>query len=156
MEKVNMLAEEHWVAVPDFPNYEVSNFGRVCNVKRGADLSQRIDDAGFCNVALYHNGVRRDFGVHRLVARTFFTDFTDDIEVEHINGNREENTVRNLTLGKRFRIRVRIVETGKEFSSLTACAASLGGGSSEVARVINHPDEFPSYKGFHFEVLENA
>lgn len=145
------------MAVPGFDNYEVSNYGRVCNVKRGTDLQPRTDPAGFQTVALYNNGVRREFGVHRLVAMVFFADFEDGIEIKHINEDKTENTVRNLTLGRRLKIRVRIRETGEEFDSLTACAAHIGGNQNGVSQVVNQNDKtrkHHSYLGYTFEVID--
>lgn len=149
-----MLAEEHWVPVPGFPNYEVSNMGRVVNIKTGVDLKPRTTNLGYVQVALYDKGIRMDRVIHRIVAQAFFVDYDDNIEVRHINGDKTENTVRNLTLGAKKRIAVRIVENGMEFDSLLACGSYLGGDSRGVSNVINDPKRHKSYKGYTFEVID--
>lgn len=96
--------DEHWVSLDALPNYAVSNFGRVINVIRGNELSPSPDKNGYLRVALYHNGKRYDVFVHRLVALCFFLNYKDGIEVKHINGNKEDNGVLNLTLGGNCRV----------------------------------------------------
>ena len=60
---------ELWKAVEGFPNYLVSNQGRV----RGpfGVLKARPDGDGNDKVALYHNGTRKDDSIGRLVLIAF-------------------------------------------------------------------------------------
>lgn len=95
--------EEIWVEV-GIGYYEVSNFGRVVNGKTGRDLKPSADGKGYMRVALYYKGVRHDVFVHRLVARAFFLNYGPGVEVRHINGDKKENTVLNLTLGGACRV----------------------------------------------------
>jgi hypothetical protein len=146
----DIRVDELWVAVNGFPNYQVSNYGRVVN-KRGRELRARVDDSGFCNVALYDNGFRRDVGVHRLVAQAFFVDYHADVEVYHLNDNREDNAVLNLSLGNKVRIQVRIKDTDRVFASLWECARHLNGTAAGIQRALgaNRP-----YKGVWLEVVD--
>jgi hypothetical protein len=146
----DIRVDELWVVVDGFPNYQVSNYGRVVN-KRGMELRARVDDSGFCNVALYDKGYRRDIGVHRLVAKAFFVDYHDDVEVYHINDNREDNAVLNLSLGNMIRIKVRISDTDKVFGSIWECARFLNGTASGVQRAIGAGRP---YKGVRLEVVD--
>jgi len=98
IEDSEILLDELWVGFEDFPNYEVSNYGRVVNIRTGRDLRPSVDFNGFHHVALYHKGLRTDVMVHRLVAKAFFLNYQDGLEVKHINEDRNENTVLNLTL----------------------------------------------------------
>jgi hypothetical protein len=91
--------EEVWVTFDALPNYAVSNYGRVVNVKRNKDLTPSPDSKGYMRVALYHRGLRYDAFVHRLVAKAFFLNYEEGIEVKHKNDNKEDNTVLNLELG---------------------------------------------------------
>lgn len=152
----NTLAEEHFVPIEGYKNYEVSNYGRVCNVRTGADLKPRSDSSGFQNVILYGYGKPKNFGVHRLVAQAFFVDFNDDIEVKHISGDKTDNSVRNLTLGAPLRIKVRIVETGQEFSSMKACAEFLGVDTSRVSNILNPDDPHRTIKGQTIELVDKS
>lgn len=99
MEDDKDLRDEKWVIFPFFPQYAVSSYGRVMNVKRDRDLKPSPDKNGYLRVALYREGVRYDIYVHRLVAKAFFLNYAPDIEVLHKNKNKEENSVLNLTLG---------------------------------------------------------
>lgn len=94
-----MEHEELFVDLDWWPNYAVSNYGRVINIKRGTDLKPSKDSHGFLRVALFHGGYRTEVYVHRLVAQAFFLNYSDFHEVKHINGDTTENTVLNLTLG---------------------------------------------------------
>ena len=92
------MLEELWVPVEGFPNYEVSNYGRVVNVNTGRDLKAQVHKAGYLKVKLFHNGSCQFFYVHRLVARAFFVDYDERFTVELINEIRTDCTVANITL----------------------------------------------------------
>lgn len=94
-----MLLDEVWVGLDLLPNYEVSNYGRIININRGTEVKASPDKNGYYRVALYHGGKRYDIFVHRLVAKAFFLNYRDGIEVKHRNGNKADNSVLNLTLG---------------------------------------------------------
>jgi len=89
--------DELFVPIEGYPNYEVSNYGRVVNVRFDRDLKTKIR-RGWAAVCLYHEGVARTFSLHRLVAQAFFLNYLEGEGVEHINGNHEDNAVSNLHL----------------------------------------------------------
>lgn len=93
-----IILDELWVGFDEFPNYQVSNYGRVVNIQTGHELSHRVDYNGFHCVALYRNGKRTDAMVHRLVAKAFFLNYQEGYEVRHKNWDRDDNSVLNLTL----------------------------------------------------------
>lgn len=93
--------EELWVTFDVLPNYAVSNYGRVVNIKTGRELKGSPDKNGYLRVALYHNGVRHESYVHRLVAKAFFLNYEEGCEVNHISEYKDDNTVLNLTLSGR-------------------------------------------------------
>ena len=92
------LIEEHWVIVDGWPNYEVSNYGRVVSIRTEKERVQ-IPINGFLFLVLFKDGKGTGWYVHRLVAQAFFLNYDDDHEVKHINGDKHDNTVLNLTLG---------------------------------------------------------
>jgi len=147
----NTLTEEHFAAIPGYPNYQVSNYGRVVN-SRGMELKPRTDALGYQNVALYNNRVRRDVVVHRLVAEVFFVDYDVNLEVKHKNEDKSDCSVLNLTLGPPLRMRVRIKETGREFESLTACGRYLGGRAKHIHEVLT--GRRANFAGYTFEVVD--
>lgn len=148
----NDLLDEHFVPVEGLPNYAVSNYGRVINVKKGNELKATPDPKGYYRVALYHNAKRFEYGVHRLVAQAFFADFHPDIEVRHINDDQSDNAIMNLTLGARLKVRVRIVELDKAFDSLTACAEYIGKQATDICRVFR--EQNGKGLGYTFELVD--
>lgn len=92
--------EELWVPIEDYPNYEISNYGRIVNTKTDYELQITHSKYKKDQVNLYNNGKVKRFYVHRLVARAFFQNYRDDIEVLHVNQySIHDNSVLNLTLG---------------------------------------------------------
>lgn len=95
--------EELWVPIEEYSNYEVSNYGRVVNIKRDRDLQQYENAGGYYSVRLSKNGDRRSFYVHDLVAKAFFVNYSPYIVVEHVNTETKyDNSVLNLTLAPMF------------------------------------------------------
>lgn len=100
------MLDEFWVTFDTIPNYAVSNYGTVLNVRRNRELNPTPDGDGYLRVALYHKGLRYDAYVHRLVAKAFFLNYQEGIEVKFKNGDKTDCSVLNLTLGE-HRVRTR-------------------------------------------------
>lgn len=96
---VIMELEELFVEIPGFPNYLVSNYGRVLNQTYNRDLASSHSSDGHCKVILYAQGVGKTCQVHQLVAQGFFDEWVPGLEVLHIHPNYDDNSVTNLTLG---------------------------------------------------------
>lgn len=80
-------------------NYEVSNLGNVRNKNTKVVLSQEDTGNGYLCVGLQMDkGVYKKTRVHRMVAMTFleFQRTEERNEVDHINGNKSDNSVDNL------------------------------------------------------------
>lgn len=99
--------EEYFVEIDGYPNYQVSSYGRIVNVKFDRDLQSNKKRAdGYCYVSLSNDGLKEKFMVHHIVAKAFFVNYREGYEVKHINGNTEDNSVANLHLSpKRNRLR---------------------------------------------------
>ena len=100
MEKMenNSQQTEVWKQYLD-TKYEVSNLGNVRNKKTKAVLSQADTGNGYLCVGLQiDKGVYKKTRVHRMVAITFleFQRTEERNEVDHINGNKSDNSVDNL------------------------------------------------------------
>ena len=92
--------EELWVPIEGYPNYEISNYGRVVNVNTDHELAINCTKYKPSSVRLFKNGVPKAFYVHRLVAQAFFLNYRDDVEVLHVNKRHiHDNSVMNITLG---------------------------------------------------------
>jgi hypothetical protein len=89
--------DEQWKYVEGFPNYLVSDLGRV-NGPRG-DLTQCVDRKGYRSVSLTANGRRVKRAVQRLVAEAFIGPRPDGCVVRHRDGDNTHNAATNLRYG---------------------------------------------------------
>jgi hypothetical protein len=84
--------------IPDilYPEYHVSNYGRVFSTYTNKLLKTTKNDKGYYYVGLYSNGFRTSTLVHVMVARTFLNNL--EYEVNHISANKSDNSLFNLEL----------------------------------------------------------
>lgn len=90
--------EEIFKQIPDYPNYEVSNFGNVRNKHTKQVLSPKIDK-GYARVCLYNPLTGRNrvlILIHRLVAKLFIPNSNPNLVVNHKDENKLNNNVDNL------------------------------------------------------------
>ncbi len=84
--------------------YQISNQGNVRSVDRfdgvhdrkGTIIRHGLKQNGYLQVGLRKHGTRKWFGVHRLVAIHFIKNPDNKPQVNHIDGNKQNNTVENL------------------------------------------------------------
>ena len=74
--------------------YFVSENGDVFSCKKQRFLKKSIHSKGYEVVDLFINGKRKTAFVHRLVAECFIG--VSDMQVNHIDGNKLNNNVKNL------------------------------------------------------------
>lgn len=81
-----------------YPDYEVSNFGRVKSLKRGKEkiLHQGKNKKNYLHLELWENGKGKHFLVHRLVASAFLKNDNNLPCVNHKDENPSNNRVENL------------------------------------------------------------
>lgn len=89
---MNSNLEEQWRPIAGFPNYQVSNRGRVMNLMRGKVLGDRYNSHGYKQVKLKG----KYYTVHRLVALAFLDNPNNLPQVDHIDENKGNNDVSNL------------------------------------------------------------
>ena len=93
---------ETWRPTARWPQYEVSDLGRVRRVKpgRGARsghiLSGRPSRKGYLRVVLHVGSSHHEVSVHSLVAEAFIGLRPDGGEVNHKNGVKADNRAENL------------------------------------------------------------
>ena len=102
--------EEQWRPVKGYEgHYEASSLGRIKSLSittvsetgRKYKRKERIlkigyGSTGYANVALLINGTQTTYKVHRLVAETFIPNKENKSTVNHLNGNKSDNSVANL------------------------------------------------------------
>lgn len=88
---------EKWKVIPDYSDYEISTYGNVRSLKNNAitPLSQATTIHGYKTVMLY-NGKRKNITIHRLMAFTFIPNPENKATVNHIDGNKLNNSIENL------------------------------------------------------------
>lgn len=94
--------EEIWKDIDGYEGkYQVSSLGRIKSASwhNGATerlLKLRLDRRGYPTCFLYKDGQRKQLSVHRVVANTFIPNPHNKPQVNHINGEKSDNRVKNL------------------------------------------------------------
>lgn len=94
------IDEEIWKNVSMFNGlYKVSNLGRVCRFHKHTPpriLQPHLNTHGYVQVCLSKGEVRKFCTVHRLVATAFIPNPQNKDQINHIDGNKLNNSVNNL------------------------------------------------------------
>jgi hypothetical protein len=88
--------EEHWKTIEGYDNYEVSDFGRICNTRTGVYLEGSTRSQGYRSVGLSKKGKTKSFFVHRLVAAAFIPNPEKKEIVKHYDHINDNNIEANL------------------------------------------------------------
>lgn len=124
---------EQWRTAPGYPDYRVSNMGRVLSVKRTIHFIKQGKPAtmtrggkmmspNFTNkkrgdkhlkVLLTVNRKSRGVYVHRLVMAAFVGPCPDEMEICHNNGDPTDNRLENLRYDTRSENMIDIVRSGE-------------------------------------------
>lgn len=88
---------EQWKFIPNTNNlYKVSSLGRVFSLKRGKFIKPTMPKGGYCSFNISVNSHVRLGRIHRLVAEAFIPNPDRLPCIDHINGDRTDNSVTNL------------------------------------------------------------
>jgi len=104
---INLMAEvEEWRQVVGWPEYEVSNLGRIKRIRHatgatvGAVINPWKSKNGYLMVGLSRESSVKTKLVHRLVAEAWIGS-TEGMDVCHNNGTRHDNRLENLRIDTR-------------------------------------------------------
>lgn len=177
---------EHWKDIDGFEGlYQVSDKGRVRSLdrvvlatrygkplpitKKGRVLRTSVKKDGYVSIQIYKDSKYYTFTVHRLVAKAFVENPDNLPEINHIDGNKQNNTVDNLewcTRGYNIRHafktglynpdnrrhnRKKVVRSdGVVFDSLTQAARESGTHISDVSMCCHGKLAHTAGYGFEF------
>lgn len=82
--------------IPDFPNYRIYEDGRVQNIKTEKFLKPSPNSSKYLQLRLQNRGISRSIGIHRLLAQAFIPNPKNKPQVNHIDGNKQNNSLNNL------------------------------------------------------------
>lgn len=86
---------KEWKSIKGYERYSISNEGEVMN-PQGEIMKPFFAGSGYLQVTLWDNSKRKKFYVHRLVAEAFIENICGCKEVNHKDGNKENNSALNL------------------------------------------------------------
>lgn len=140
--------------IPGYPNYEVSNWGRIFIVKNGTRIEKLPKPCSgreqYLSIQLWNQGQKKKICVHNLVAKVFLGEIPDGYVVDHINNNPSDNYVTNLQI-------VTIAENGKKaakYSYGMKLRSKLKGGFNYDLRVVAYIRYRYQELGYYYGVLE--
>lgn len=85
--------------------YLVSNLGNVKSIRKLKSgeckchvISPAVDKYGYLYVGIHRDGQVKYIKVHRLVAKLFLDNYSDNLQVNHIDEDKKNNRVSNLEM----------------------------------------------------------
>lgn len=82
--------------------YKVSNLGKIISCQYGKERILKNKDASKINdyyrIVLCKDRQHKTVRLHRLIAEAFLPDWNSDLEVDHIDRNKLNNSVKNLRM----------------------------------------------------------
>lgn len=93
--------KEEWRDIEDYPNYQVSNLGRVKSLGNDKNRKEKILKGGkniwgYLYVSLWKEGKGKNYTIHKLVAQSFLDNPNNLLEINHIDEDKTNNCVENL------------------------------------------------------------
>lgn len=140
--------------IPGYPNYEVSNWGRIFIVKNGTMVEKLPRPCNnrerYLNIRLWNKGQKKKICVHNLVAKVFLGEIPEGYVVDHINNNPSDNYVTNLQI-------VTVAENSQKaakYSYGMKLGSKLKGGFNYDLRVVAYIRYRYQELGYYYGVLD--
>ena len=155
-----------WREIPKTNGRYIANTdGIIFDNKLNKNLPYSKHKRGWLRCKLWINGVRKTVPVHRAIMLTFVGE--SNLTVNHINGNKEDNSLENLeyvtasennlhrskVLNRGNRRKVRCLENGKIYPTINEASKDLGCDKSHIGSVCKGKYGFKSVKGYTFEYV---
>lgn len=95
---IENLKEEEWKRLAEYPNYLISNYGRIMNIRTKRLLKPYADNCGgYLCVSLWKNNRGAVKRIHQLVYIIFHEDNNlNGYVINHVDGNKKNNYYLNL------------------------------------------------------------
>lgn len=103
------MENEIWKSIPNYEDYQISNFGRVKSLERFVNnhsgfkkklkekyIYPSISKTGYYVITLSKNTNKKTYKIHRLIAVCFIKNNNNKPCINHINGNKLDNSLINL------------------------------------------------------------
>jgi hypothetical protein len=87
---------ELWLTIPGYEDYKISSHGRVFSLRSNRELKHNTHYEGYHFIRIFKNRGVKTFKTHRLVAMTFLEEDITKKQIDHIDGNKQNNFFQNL------------------------------------------------------------
>lgn len=169
--------EEKWKTIEGYPDYQVSNLGRVKSLKFGKEriLKPIKKRCGYLEVCIYKYGIKKFILIHILVAQSFVqNDSLFNNEVNHLDENKENNCASNLewsdrkhncnygtrterlakaqTNNPKRSKKVKCLDTGIVYLSLADVQRKFGFNKGNISKCCR--DKIKSVYGYHWRYVD--
>ena len=109
---------EIWKDIKEYEGiYSVSSCGNIYSHISNKTLKPIRSSTGYLHVSLYLNKVPKTFAVHQLVASAFLQSNEHGEEINHIDGNKSNNSVDNLEFVTKSQNQIHAIKHGLRASS---------------------------------------
>lgn len=152
--------KETWKTIKGFPDYEVSTYGNVRNIKTKKILKPFIENKQkpYLRVELFNNGKGNKLYIHVLVSKAFIPDtghnpdgsiMIGHHQVNHRDENKQNNNVLNLEwcdsrynmnysdTFRKLQKKVQCIENGITYESAYAAERSLNLRKNSISKQLN-------------------
>lgn len=91
------MQKEIWKDITGYEGlYQVSNGGRILSLRTNKIMSSTKDSKGYYKITLSNNAKCKTLRVHRIIADAFINKINGKEFINHIDGDRANNSISNL------------------------------------------------------------